>query len=96
MQEQEQKHSAYLVPPDLGQVYMIMGMTVPEIVFVVLSFFIALGLLLYQHTIKVFLVPVTSVMLFVRMTDNINLLSILIRRITYFLSSQQYSLNPRR
>lgn len=89
------KEQQYLIPPDLGQAFMLMGMTLPEIAFTIISAFIALGATLHG-VIYLWLAPVTSVMLFIRMADNINLLMILTTRINYFISTQHYSLNPRR
>lgn len=87
------KEQHFLIPPDLGQAYLLMGMTIQELVITIFLYFIAFAALLHGF-FYLLLAPVTCTMLFIRVTENINLLSVLTTRINYFLSSQHYSLNP--
>lgn len=83
----------YIVPPDLGQKYMIGGLTVPELFISVLFFFIALAGTLHGAW-QLLLLPTTTVLLCVRMEGAPNALTLLKIRFGYITSVQQYSLNP--
>lgn len=82
----------FLVPPDLGQKLLIFGMTLNECVIVVLLFF----LFIYELTLlrPLFLVlPAGSVILFARVSgSNENALSVLMKRMSFYLFTKSYSI----
>lgn len=83
----------YIIPPDLGQKYMIGGMTMPELFLTILFFFIALAGLLHGAW-QLLLLPTLTVLLCIRMEGAPNMLTLLKIRFEYITATQQYSLNP--
>lgn len=86
----EQKH--FIVPPNMGEQFLIFGMTVPEIVIVVVLVFLFVKELMLGHPLFVIL-PIGAAVLFIRSMDNgnTNCLTILKMEFRYFLNQKNFS-----